>query len=364
MLQPALVLPADVPPHAITDPRPRSDGPRNPLETWLAGRLLDVRDLHFARVTARITLTVLPSAIALFLLPWGWTLLLAPIYLASLLVGFGGPYLLMLHAVSHRRMYRPGERALNAYIPWVLGPFFGQTPTSFFVHHMGMHHREDNGEADLSSTVMYERDNWRHFLHYWARFFFVGVLHLSRYLIRQGRHRLLVQLWVGELAWLAFVLFLGWVNPIATAVVFVAPLLIVRTLFMTGNWGQHAFVDVDEPDNAYRHSTCLTNTPYNHRAYNDGYHIVHHLKPALHWTEMAQWYEANRSRFAEQRAVVFSGLRDNQAVFFHLMRHDYDALARRLVDLSTARTHAERVDFLKRRVRTRRGDIRGMLQFE
>lgn len=353
---PALDLP--------TDPMHTPAGPQNWFEQWLAGRLLDVRDLHFTRVTTRITLVVLPIAFVLFLLPSAWTLALAPFYLGALLIGFGGPYLLMLHAVSHRPLYAKRQRLLNAYIPWVLGPFFGQTPTSFYVHHVGMHHREDNHGADLSATVGYERDNWRHFLHYWARFMLVGVIHLSRYLHLRGRTRMLRQLWVGEVSWLLAVLVLGSINPAATFVVFVAPLLIIRSLFMSGNWGQHAFVDVDHQGDAYRHSTCLTNTRYNHRAYNDGYHIVHHLQPSLHWTEMAKWYVDHRHRFRDGLAVVFRGIRDNQVVFFRLMRHDYDGLAHHLVDLGEPRTQAERVAFLKSRTRRTVGHIRGFFEFE
>ncbi len=33
---------------------------------------------------------------------------------------------------------------MNHVIPWLLGPFFGQTPNTYFAHHMGMHHREEN----------------------------------------------------------------------------------------------------------------------------------------------------------------------------------------------------------------------------
>ena len=49
------------------------------------------------------------------------------------------------------------NRKLNLYIPWLLGPFFGETPETYFVHHVGMHHVEENLEDDLSSTMPYKR---------------------------------------------------------------------------------------------------------------------------------------------------------------------------------------------------------------
>ena len=47
---------------------------------------------------------------------------------------------------------------------------------------------------------------------------------------------------------------------------FLGPLLLcIRTLMMIGNWGQHAFVCPEQPDNAYRASIVCVNTRYNHR---------------------------------------------------------------------------------------------------
>ena len=47
----------------------------------------------------------------------------------------------------------------NYYIPWVLGPFFGESPETYFAHHVGMHHAENNLEDDISTTLPYVRDS-------------------------------------------------------------------------------------------------------------------------------------------------------------------------------------------------------------
>lgn len=347
-----------------TDPRDAGPAARNAFERFFARRLRDERDLKFVRVAAVLTLCMLPMPVLFFAwAPSRWLALLwVPVFFATM----QGRYTLMLHATMHRPIFKREHKAWELYIPWVLGPLFGHTPTSMYVHHMGMHHPENNTLSDLSTTVPYQRDRFTHWLHYWARFFFFGYLHLLRYLVLRSRDKLVRKFLVGELAWMAVVGTLLWVSPGATMATFVVPTLLLRVLMMSGNWAQHAFVDVDDPNNAWRNSTCLIDVKYNHKAYNDGYHIVHHLKPALHWTEMAAWFESHIEEFGAQDAIVFQGLGDNQKVWLCLMTGDYDKLARHLVDLpgAPARTHEEKIAFLKDRVRRRGGEVRRMIELE
>ena len=267
----------------------------------------DERDLIFVHRCTVMSCILFPIAIGLYLLPGWWALAVAPIYVPFIFARFTGRYILMLHATCHLQMFTRKYRIWNHYIPWVLGPFFGSTPTSFYAHHIGMHHPENNMESDLSSTLGYRRDRFVDFLHYWARFFVAGFVHLTRYFRLRKRSRMAKSFLLGEVAWVVVVLGLLWLNTPATLTVFVFPMLLLRWFMMAGNFAQHAFVDVDDPSNPYRNSTCLTNTPYNHACYNDGYHIVHHVEPSMHWTEMAQWYDDNRSEFAAQTPLYFRG---------------------------------------------------------
>ena len=252
---------------------------------------------------------------------------------------------------------------LNKYIPWILGPLLGHTPTSFAAHHMAMHHAENNMAGDGSCTLAYRRDSFPQFMHYWARFFFTGEYHLVRYLRLRDRDKAARSFLAGEVSWLAVTAFALWLNWAAALVVFVIPLLMMRWLLMCGNFAQHAFVDVTDPDNGFKNSNNLINTPFNHLAYNDGYHIVHHNHPSMHWTEMAQYYEDHIDEFAENDCVVFDGLGDNIVLWFFLMTQNYDKLARHLVDFH-GRTHEEKIAFLKGRVRTTVGERPSMFHSE
>jgi fatty acid desaturase len=277
-------------------------------------------------------------------------------HLGIVFVLWGGRYMLMLHAMCHRVTWKRDSDWLNLYAMNGLGILFGSTPNSFFAHHMGMHHPENNLERDLSSTLAYRRDRFGDFLHYWGRFAILGLYHVPHYFKIRGRHKLRWSLISGEVAWLAIVLALGLLNPAATAAVIVLPWALLRWFMMCGNFAQHAFVDVDDPGNCYRNSTCLTETPYNHKAYNDGYHIVHHIKPGLHWTEMATWFDEHAADFAANDAVVFRGIRNNQAVWWLLMTGRYDVLAEHLVDYR-GRSQEEKIAFLQGRVQRTLGSL-------
>ncbi|NCG21201.1 MAG: fatty acid desaturase [Rhodobacterales bacterium] len=347
----------------INDPKWVKPTSYSLLERTFLPLMKDERDLIFIRTSALLSLTVFPLAIALFLSPAEIVWMAALPYIGFVFLNFGGRFGLMLHATGHRPIFKREYKFIQNYIPFVMGPFLGHTPTSFAAHHMWMHHAENNMLGDASSTLPYKRDSFFHFLHYFVRFFFMGHFILTRYLLIRGRNKTALRFWFGELCWFALAGLALSINAPAALVVFIIPMLMMRWLMMAGNFAQHAFIDVTDPDNGYKNSNNLVNAGYNHKAYNDGYHIVHHLKPAMHWTDMAQYFEDNMDKFAEADAVCFDGLGDNQSIWFNLMFKRYDNLANHLVNFK-GRTHEEKVAFLKSRVQTQVGEIPPILFWE
>jgi fatty acid desaturase len=273
----------------------------------------------------------------------------------AIVIYFFAPFVLMLHNTSHRRLFRRPWTWMNGYIPWVLGPFFGQSPEAYFAHHVGMHHPENNLEDDISSTLPYRRDHLGDFLRYFLRFFFGVLVELTRYFARKGRGGLLVRTLVGEISFLVAVALLMFVNWRATLAVFVFPVLLARFAMMAGNWAQHAFVDEASPANSYTNSITCINCGYNRRCFNDGYHIGHHLKATRHWTEMPEEFLRGADRYAAEGAIVFEGI-DFFGVWFLLMLRRYDRLARRVVQLGEKRSPDEIIALLRSRTGwTRRG---------
>lgn len=337
--------------NSITDPvytRPERVGA---FDKFLLRFIRDERDLPFAHLTLQITFTLIPLAIALYLVPAGgwvwWLLALAYFYLNN--ITFKGPFGLMLHCTSHRKFFKKEYEFMNNYLPWVVAPFFGHSPETYYTHHIGMHHAENNLEDDESSTMPYQRDSFKGFMHYFGTFLFMGIYHLCAYFVRKKRKRLFYRSARGEIVFILFCVGMCFVNWMATLWVFIIPFFLFRLVAMVGNWAQHAFISAEDPGNDYKNSITCINTKYNHKCWNDGYHISHHEKMAMHWTEHPTYFQATLDKYIANRAIVFDGIHFLH-VFAWLMRKRYDLLAKHFVNIGNVYSSDEEViAFLKSR---------------
>ena len=321
-------------------------------DRWFLSLINDPRDLPFVHLMVHCAVTAV-LGLSLYAIddhPYFWLFA----------VGYGliwglwvlDRFILMLHCTSHRILFKREYRWMNHIIPRVLGPFFGETPEGYFVHHMGMHHPENNMHGDLSSTLRFRRDRAVHWLRYFTRFFFFIVLELTWYHHKKGNQSMARRAVVGEVGFWIFVGLMGaLVSWKATLVVFVLPVCLVRVLMMAGNWAQHAFVSQTDPANPYVNSITCINTRYNRRCFNDGYHIHHHVKARCHWSEYPEEFEINKRTYGEQDAVVFDGI-DFFQVWLYLMLKRWNWLADHFVQLPGApeRGRDEIIAFLKTRV--------------
>ena len=156
---------------------------------------------------------------------------------------------------------------------------------------------------------------------------------------------------IGEISFYIVVIALSFVSFRSTFVVFILPLLIFRFITMLGNWTQHAFVCPEDPANDFKNSITCINVKYNHKCWNDGYHLSHHQKPNRHWTEHPMHLVDNKDLYSDNKAVVFDKL-DFLQVFWHLMHKHYDKLAEHMVDVNGVYGgKQERIELLKGRTR-------------
>lgn len=313
----------------------------------------DKRDLPFIYLLTTIHLTVVPVAIILFtpLLTgvWWWLAAIPYFYVSQLY--FKGRFGLMFHCICHRKCFKQPYQRLHDYITWIVCPLFGHAPEGYFSHHLGMHHIENNLEDDTSSTMAYQRDSLRDFLAYFFKFLFVGVKNTILYLYYRKRKKLYMRLTAGEYIYLAFCIAMCFVNLKATLVVFIIPLLFARLVMMLGNWTQHSFVDGNDPGNLYTSSINCINTKYNHVCWNDGYHIIHHLRPGMHYTQMPAEFLKRKDEFAKNKAIVFDGIHYLH-IFTYLLTKRYDKLADNLVNINNMfASREEAISLMKERTK-------------
>lgn len=170
-----------------------------------------------------------------------------------------GTYTLMMHQHIHQRGVLAKRFALvDKLFPYVLDPMMGHTWNTYYYHHVKHHHVEGNGPDDLSSTIRYQRDSVPDFLHYVGRFFFFVWLDLPLYFLRKNRPVLAVKAGAWEFSsYLFYYAMARGFGGRATFFVYLVPFLLLRMGLMVGNWGQHAFVDDEEPDSDFRSSITV-----------------------------------------------------------------------------------------------------------
>ena len=337
----------------ISDPVYLKPEKESAADRFLRSLIRDESDLPFVHLTLRITLSLLTLAVLLylpFISGWLWGVL-AAVYLVLNNFVFKGPFGLMLHCTSHRVLFKKEYGFLNHYLPWVIGPLFGQTPETYYSHHIGMHHPENNMPEDDSSTMGYQRDSLLGFSRYLSSFFFAGIFYLAAYFVRKRRKKLLIRSVRGEFLFVAGCVGLSFVNWPATLVVFIIPFAISRVIMMLGNWAQHAFICAEDPSNPYKNSITCINTKYNHKCWNDGYHTSHHAKPSMHWTEHPVYFRRTLQEYVDNDAIVFDGIHFLH-VFIYLITKRYDLLARHFVNIGERyQSEEEVIAFLKERTK-------------
>ncbi|GFR48554.1 hypothetical protein Agub_g10453 [Astrephomene gubernaculifera] len=273
----------------------------------LCALLQDPRDEPILHLLCNQLLLVVPAATLLFTCTQShW---LGALYLALNYALFLQRYMLTLHFTEHRGLFKREYGLLNAIIPYFLCNLYG-VPCGFYnLHHVVMHHVEDNASpGDLSSTETMQRDSLRHFARYWVRFWLGTWVELPLYALRKGRPRQAAACVACATTYWAVLAALWRLNSVATLWALVVPFFVSTFALMFGNWSQHVFVDPDEPRNTYRSTYNCVACSDNQRTYNDGYHIIHHLNSRLHWSELPRRFVDTLAAHDDNDALVFRGI--------------------------------------------------------
>jgi len=315
--------------------------------TWI---LRDQQDFPFLVQMALDSLLLVPLGLSLFMFKIGLAWYISAISYFVLLAYSLGPHLLMLHNICHRSPWQNRRNGLLDFLLNFNGIFYGLPPRLYYLHHIKMHHREDNASSDLSSTQSYQRDSFFHWLIYFLRFSLLGWIELPLYFLKNKKWNFALQTFLSYLSFFAILSAAIWINSKAAFVVFIFPTALCWFGLMAGNWAQHAFIDPNDPTNNYKNSITVVASLYNYRCFNDGYHIGHHLNAGRHWTDMPRDFFANKNYYFENKSVVFKKI-DYQMIWVHLMFKNYKKLAQYLVDLDEHPQSTEaKINFIRERL--------------
>lgn len=296
------------------------------LASWLESLIADHRDLPIMYLFYNITLITLPSAVLVFALGSNY---FGCIYWFLNLLLFQERFLIGLHYSSHRGLFKDSN--VTYLVTAILSPFFGVPSGMYHMHHVIMHHSENNLDGwDLSSTERYQRDNVLHFVHYWIRFLALIWFELPYYAWKRRRYGQALQVLTFTAAFWCTVTYLYFLSPCGAFWVFIFPTVFNSLLLMLGNWSQHIFVNPTMPRSNYALTYNVINDQCNQRSFNDGYHIEHHINSRRHWTELPASFIQNVGNYAIEDALVFENM-DPIKIGVLVFLGKYDTLNKHLI---------------------------------
>jgi len=315
--------------------------------------LRDPRDTPALRIMVSLTLTAVPIFAVQLVLGKPRPLLAIAFYLS--LYGLKAQRSVRMFSAKHLEAHRPQGyfsdkyvRVFGRYVEFFLGYLYGDLPELGRTVHVRLHHKENGGFDDNASSLRHDRTSPLHFLWYlsdnfWTTLGFAPYAYFKARGDEKNRKRML---WGMTRYYIYFgaVFIYDWRIGILFVLV---PLLTMNFIMAITSWVQHAFCDPEDPEDYFMNTVTIVNEV---NFMNEGYHLCHHHRSGLHWTEMPAHLERIRDKMRESGSLVFRDL-DFLELFVELtVLRRMDVLAERLVPWEPM-NHEEKLALLANRTK-------------
>lgn len=216
-----------------------------------------------------------------------------------------------LHLIEHNHVHLSifRQKFLNETIGYLFYLSNGVAVEVYDLHHVRNHHRYsqqwDGTNNDWSSTFGFKDTKYPHKpvsrWYYSVTFPLLALMHTLIEFLRNPGTPIFWSFLRSNVVFFAANAVMIYFNPLSWLLFFGLPILLVWGSLGNNNYTHHAGCDMETP-----HSSANVNLRflYRHFGFNIGYHVAHHLKPTLHWSQLPKFHATHENQIPEKNVIL------------------------------------------------------------